>query len=165
MLVGELMKEPRICLTVPDFNDRMGLVALWTNQQVRQFLGGVVPLDKATLIADQIIAEAGASMRWSIKSKTDSLFLGLIGLDQHHDGQDIELSYQLLPEYHSQGFASEAIKLVLGYAKETLGMKRIVAETQIRNQDSCRLLATNGFILERTCVRFDEDQALYAKTL
>jgi RimJ/RimL family protein N-acetyltransferase len=56
-----------------------------------------------------------------------------------------ELGYSLLPSRQGQGLASEAVRLALGHAFDVLGLERIEADVDPRNQASCRLLEKLGF--------------------
>ncbi len=78
----------------------------------------------------------------------------------HHDKTDPELSYLLLPEWWGQGLATESVRAVLDHA-HGCGAERIVAETQVANAASIRLLTRLGMRFERSVVRFGEAQAIY----
>ncbi len=62
---------------------------------------------------------------------------------------DVDVGYALLPEYWSKGYASEAVRVVMQYAGESLGMRRVVAVVNTENASSIRLLEKVGFRYER----------------
>ena len=87
--------------------------------------------------------------------------LGVVLLDRHHDLEDIEVSYLFLPEHWGRGYASAAVRQVLAHAFGTIGLCRVVAETQSANAASVRLLERLGFRLLRKVVRFGAEQSIY----
>ena len=60
------------------------------------------------------------------------------------------LAYWLLPEYHGEGYATEAVAHVIDHAFDTLGLNHLVAWTIDYNQDSQALLRRLGFVHEGT---------------
>lgn len=59
------------------------------------------------------------------------------------------------------GYATEALTLALQYASDTLVLKRVIAETQSKNDASIRLLNRVGMKFEREIMRFGEAQSIY----
>jgi ribosomal-protein-alanine N-acetyltransferase len=59
-----------------------------------------------------------------------------------------ELSVWIHPAHHRQGYASEAIELVVGYAFDELRMHKVTANAYARNEASRRMLASLGFVEE-----------------
>ena len=59
-----------------------------------------------------------------------------------------EIGYSLHPDWQGRGLASEALQLVLGYAFNELGLRRIEADIDPRNLPSCRLVERFGFVRE-----------------
>ena len=87
--------------------------------------------------------------------------MGIVELDGHHDGEDVEISYLLLPEYQGQGHGTEAVREAIGFAFQSTGLQRLVAETQSLNLASVRLLARVGMTLEREAVPFGAQQGIF----
>jgi len=56
----------------------------------------------------------------------------------------------LAREYWGQGFASEAMRAVLSYAENTLGIERFSARTHAGNARPAALLIRLGFVREGT---------------
>ena len=59
-----------------------------------------------------------------------------------------ELGYVFAPEAGGQGYATEACLAILGLAFDVLGLHRVVARLDARNEDSARLAARLGMRLE-----------------
>jgi [ribosomal protein S5]-alanine N-acetyltransferase len=156
-----VIQTTRCHLTRLQPDDLEDVVKLYTNNYVRQFLGG--PVDEEAIRSEfpKFITSGITSGRWAIRLKTDHTFMGIVSLGAHHDGIDTEVSYQLLPDWWSQGYGKEAVQAVVQYALETLSLPRVIAETQMANIISCQLLEGLGMHLERTVERFGATQCIY----
>lgn len=64
-----------------------------------------------------------------------------------NDQKTAELGYRIGENVTNLGYASEAVKLVLGKAFHTYGLNRIIAGTATDNLASQRVLLKNGFTL------------------
>ncbi|EMA50707.1 GNAT family N-acetyltransferase [Halococcus salifodinae] len=64
--------------------------------------------------------------------------------------ENATLAYWLLPEFHGEGYATEAVALVIDHAFDTLGLNHLVAWTIDYNEDSQALLGRLGFSHEGT---------------
>ena len=144
--------------------DTPALLRLHTDREVRHFLGGPVAESVASQRVQSLIANNRPLPAWAIRSANSNLspLLGVVSLDQHHDGRDIEVSYALLPEYQGRGFATEAVQFALRHAFCQMGLARVIAETQSRNARSVALLNRIGMLFQRTVIRFGAEQSIYA---
>jgi ribosomal-protein-alanine N-acetyltransferase len=95
---------------------------------------------------------------WLIELKETCAPAGICGLLKRDALEDVDIGYSLVPEYWSRGYALEAASAVLAYARERLGLRRVVAITDAENQSSIRLLEKLGFSFERM-VRLPGDAA------
>lgn len=59
--------------------------------------------------------------------------------------QMIELRYGFHPEHWGKGYGTEAATAVMGWCEQTLGAKRFIAETELENSGSARILGKLGF--------------------
>ncbi len=95
---------------------------------------------------------------------------GGIGLELRQDvyRKTPLLGYWLSEQYWGKGIMPEAVKLVTGYAFDTLGMICIVANTFGNNPKSMRVLEKAGFvrqgIIKQSAVKYDEvlDEHVFA---
>jgi len=76
--------------------------------------------------------------------------IGMCGLLKRETLDDVDLGFAFLPEFWGKGYAREASAAVLSYARNWLGLSRIVAITTPNNDASRRLLEKLGFELERS---------------
>ncbi|MBY0098092.1 GNAT family N-acetyltransferase [Mesobacillus maritimus] len=135
---------------------------LFINPEVRKFLGGVPTVASMEGILNEMVDPTATSYYWVIREKNTNEFIGFVSLDPHHDGDDLELSYQLLPKWWGAGYGTEVVKRVLQFAFNELNLPKVVAETQSKNTFSCRLLERLGMELERTTIRFCAEQSIYS---
>ena len=101
----------------------------------------------------------------------DNDFVGMIGFFPLDDIYrfNAEFGYWVAEPYWGQGIASEAIRLIMSFARNYTNLVRIFAGVFEYNEASARVLAKNGFTLEcraRKAVykhnRFwDEDRYVY----
>lgn len=76
--------------------------------------------------------------------------IGMCGLIKRDGLDDVDIGFAFLPVYWGQGLAHEAASAVLGYARSTLRLSRIVAIVSPGNIRSAALLARLGFADEGT---------------
>lgn len=79
--------------------------------------------------------------------------LGLCGLLRRDSHPGVEIGFAFVPRARGHGYALEAARATLDFARDTLDLARIVALAAPHNQRSIRLLEHLGFRSERT-VRF-----------
>jgi [ribosomal protein S5]-alanine N-acetyltransferase len=151
----------RCYLDAPLPRDKADLIRLLTDARVRTYLGGALSESLANSRVAVELANPTADASWAIRRNDDGVFLGSISLAKHHDGDDIEVSYALLPEHHGMGYATEALLLALAYGFREMNLQRIVAETQSANQRSIRLLERVGMQFEKHVIRFAAQQSIY----
>jgi [ribosomal protein S5]-alanine N-acetyltransferase len=135
---------------------------LYANEAVRKYLGGTIQKE---LLKEKFIEEIHPKVNkwnWVIKTKDHSQFIGLVSLDPHLDGEHMEVSYQLLPNWWGKGYGTEIVHKIIHYAFNELNLPKILAETQTANISSCKLLEKVGMYLENTVQRFGAEQAIYA---
>lgn len=158
----DLLKTNRCTLSPPSESDRDETFALYSNKDVRQFLGGVINRQAFDAIFTTLLADSAS--KTSVIRLTDSgAFVGTVNISRHHDSHDDELSYQLLPEHWGLGLALETLIVVLEFAARTRELKSIIAETQTANLASRKLLEKLSMSLDREVVRFGENQVIYRK--
>ena len=86
--------------------------------------------------------------------------MGLCGLMKRDNLEDADLGYAFLPEFWSQGFALEAVKGILEYARNTHHLSRILALSKSSNASSIKLLKKVGFIFERDLKLLEDEENL-----
>lgn len=93
--------------------------------------------------------------------------IGLSGLIKRDTLDDVDLGYAFLPAHFGKGYALEAARAVLAYARDHLGLARVVAITSPGNEASNKVLTRAGMQFEKM-VRLTPDDTgtrLYAIAL
>lgn len=139
-------------------------VKLFTDERVRRYLGGTLSVELAVEKLNSWLNNKN-DLYLTVSLLENGDFVGIISLTDHHDGENKELSYQFLPEFWGRGLAFESISATLDFLKTNTGINTLVAETQGKNQASCKLLERLGFSLVDNVIRFSENQNIYKKIL
>lgn len=113
-------------------------------------------------LLDEMLNTSNKSYYWVVREKRTDDFIGLLSLGPHHDGVDLEVSYQLLPNWWGRGYATEVVQVIINYALNELNLPKVLAETQTANISSCKLLEKLGMELERKVNRFGAEQSIYS---
>jgi ribosomal-protein-alanine N-acetyltransferase len=82
---------------------------------------------------------------WAITLKESPELIGTICLWNFLEDGTAEMGYELLPSAQGKGIMGEAMKVVIGYGLNALGLKKIEAFTHKDNAGSLKLLEKNGF--------------------
>jgi RimJ/RimL family protein N-acetyltransferase len=101
---------------------------------------------------------------WRLCERATGVPIGMCGLIQRDALEDVDIGYALLSEFGGKGYAREAAGAVVRYARDVVGLDRLVAVVSVGNQRSIRLLERLGFTFERL-VRLPPDEeeiGLYA---
>ena len=99
---------------------------------------------------------------WGIFDKTDGDLIGLISLDLLNDTDEAryETGFFIRKERLGQGFAKEALEMVINYAKNKLSALELIAITDYDNKPAKSLLEKCGFT-----VFSQNDKIIYVKQL
>jgi len=147
------LQGKRVCLRAPTPDDADALFALFADSEVMRYWSR--PPMTARAEAEGLIGEIldGFAQRtilnWMVESRQDGALIGtcaLFRIDARH--RRAEIGYSLRRDHWGRGFASEAVSLLLDWTFRTLGLHRIEADIDPRNDGSRRLLARLGFSSE-----------------
>jgi [ribosomal protein S5]-alanine N-acetyltransferase len=75
--------------------------------------------------------------------------IGMCGLIRRENLEDVDIGYALLPRFWSKGYAMEAARAAKEYAKDVIGLKRLVAIVDPANEGSIRVLEKIGLRYEK----------------
>lgn len=153
-------------ITQADFAD---LFAIWSDAETMRFYPNT--LDEAAMQSWiernlQRYAAHGHGL-WAVIRKADEQFVGDCGLViQDVDGvAELEVGYQFNKQFWGNGYATEAARGCMDFARDRLGSARIISLIRPANLPSRRVAERNGLQLEKqVCWRgFDHD--VYAASL
>lgn len=86
---------------------------------------------------------------WLVTLKETATSIGLCGLIQREELDEIDLGFAFLPAYRRQGHAFAAASATIAYAREKLGLRRLLAIMSPENEASGQLLEKLGFHFQR----------------
>jgi RimJ/RimL family protein N-acetyltransferase len=93
---------------------------------------------------------------YTVELKENGAPVGISGLVKRDTLPDADIGFAFLPEYWSQGYAIESAAAVMTYARETLGLGRVLAITSPDNERSAKLLGKIGLRFERMLKLMDD---------
>lgn len=127
-------------------NDGQAIFLLRSDQVINKYLDRKPSqtLEQASQFIRSI--QANNLLYWAIVETFSGKVVGTIGLfNVSNEGNTGEIGYELLPEYQRQGMMNEAMKKVIAFAVDILGIKIIEAFTHKDNQRSTKLLQILNF--------------------
>ncbi|WP_433551809.1 GNAT family N-acetyltransferase [Micromonospora zamorensis] len=140
-------------LTMADVD---ALVDLDSDPEVMRFLSGGVATPLATVRDEQLprlltqYERHPGLGRWAALDRGTGDFLGWFALDPSADGTEAELGYRLRRSTWGLGLATEGSRALVRYAFDTVGVRRVWAETMTVNERSRRVMAKAGLRHLRT---------------
>ena len=162
----------RVGLRPASDRDQPELIEVLTSPEVRRHLGGPLTSSDASARLRGPLGKVPGS--FVIALGRDDTTIGTVGLDRRDparpghvrpSGEELEISFSLLPKYWGRGLATEAMRLAMQWAAEVLDDRDVIACTQAANGRSLRLLSRLDFT-PVTCFReFDAAQVLLTSDL
>lgn len=92
-----------------------------------------------------------------VSRRDKSTPIGICGLIKRDTLDDVDVGFAFLRRYRRKGFATEAVAATIEYARNVIGLDRIVAIVTPENSASVRLLERQGFVYERMLQFADSD--------
>lgn len=150
--IPELEGE-RVVLRRLAARDAQAMFECWSDPEVRRFAD--LPRMPDAAAAEELIgllnrlALTDDSLRWGIQAPDGSI-IGSCGLNwwQLEGAYRGEIGCELSRPFWGGGYMREAIGLVIDYAMEEMGLNRLEALTDPRNDRAGRLFRALGFTLE-----------------
>lgn len=156
-----VLETERLTLRRLSTDDAEFVLALLNEPSFLRYIGdrGVRNLEEA---ADYILNRLVASYErngfglYLVELKEGRIPIGISGLVKRDTLPDADIGFAFLPAYWCKGYAVESAAAVMNYAREVLGLTRIVAITSPDNEASERLLGKIGLRFERM-IKLAED--------
>lgn len=157
-----VLRTPRLVLRPAEAADAPAFTRLWTDAEVRRYLGGPVAQDRLGAYRRHFAGRPGL---FAVAARDpEAAVLGSVTIDtvSRFAGRR-EVSYSFLPEHWGHGYAREAVAAAIDWAFEHVPSDdpSVVAVTQEANLRSRRLLEALGMRLVETFVEWDAPQVLY----
>lgn len=148
-----MLETARLRLTRLSYENCGFILQLLNEPAFRQFIGdkGVRSVhDARAYLRERIIDHYdryGFGL-YLVSLKRDGTSLGICGLVKREEFDHPDLGFAFLEAHQSRGYASESAAAVLEYARDQLGLLRLIAIVDPENQKSRRLLSKLGFWFE-----------------
>jgi ribosomal-protein-alanine N-acetyltransferase len=152
----------RLHLRELTFEDENGIFELRSDDSINKYINR--PKAQSITEAKQFIEKIrkgianNQSLYWVISLKEDPTLIGTICLwNFSADHCEAETGFELMTAHQGKGIMNEALKEVIRFAFEILGLDRINAYTHKENSSSIKLLEKNSFLLSET----EDDHLIY----
>jgi RimJ/RimL family protein N-acetyltransferase len=94
---------------------------------------------------------------WLVELRNTKIPTGICGLLKRDTLTDADVGFAFLPEFWSMGYAYESASAVMGYARNVIGLKRVLAITNPDNAGSIKVLEKIGLRFEKM-IRLSESE-------
>lgn len=172
LLTGEQLRTERLTLRPVAHPDAQALFAVFSDPAVMRYWSSPpwTRLEEAveTIRREAVGLSRESSVRLAVVRQSDDSVVGtfsLFALDRAC--RRAEIGYALASSAWGHGYAQEAGRAVIGHAFDVLGLNRLEADVDPRNEASARVLERLGFrreglLRERWIVAGEvSDSALY----
>jgi RimJ/RimL family protein N-acetyltransferase len=150
----EILTTERLRLRHLHAGDAGFMLSLLNEPAYHRFIGdkGVRTLDEAGAFIRDKMAVSYANNGFGlylVESKDGATPLGICGLVKREGLDDIDIGFAFREQFWGKGYAHEAADAIMDYARDTVGLKRIVAITALDNTSSIALLEKLGLKFEK----------------
>jgi len=149
----EVLETDRLILRRLSTDDAAFILELVNDPDWLRFIGdrGVRTLDDARDYIRKGPVDSYARLGFglfAVERKEGGPPIGICGLVKRDFLEDVDIGFALLPAFRGKGYAHEAARATMSYAREVVGLDRIVAITSPDNDASGRLLEKIGLRFE-----------------
>ena len=172
-MTGVRLETKRLLLRWFTLDDIDAYNQLGTNPEIIRYVGNQpfasLAVARETLVAAPLedYATYGYGRLACVWKQTGQV-IGFCGPKFLPDTGDVDLGYRFLPTFWGRGLATESGLAVIEYARQQLGLRRLVAWVHPDNVASARVLSKLGFAFDRSTILADMpgiDFDFYAKRL
>ncbi|WP_375505725.1 GNAT family N-acetyltransferase [uncultured Nostoc sp.] len=143
------LETERLVLRETTLQDAEAIFTVLSDPSVTQFHN----LDTFTSIKEAIAVverrakrfERGDGIRWGIVHKQDNVLIGSCGFTWNPQEDSAEVGYELASTFWRQGIMTEAVRTILQFGFEKMGLRFVVAQVMLDNIASKKLLEKLGF--------------------
>jgi ribosomal-protein-alanine N-acetyltransferase len=168
-----ILETERLVLRPFQLGDEEALFAMNTHPDVIRYAGNTpfASLEVARDTLTNVIFkdyEVRGYGRFALVLKGTGKVIGFSGVKYITDIEETELGYRLMPEHWGKGLATESAVASINFARDTLGLQRLVALVHPDNLGSANVVQKMGFSLERKLafgLIKDVEVDLYARSL
>lgn len=153
------LETERLVLKCIGYDDVDFILKQFSTEEVNRYLYDAEPLnskEEAEEIIDFYLEPKPKDQhRWILILKENNVKIGTCGFHcWNRASGEVELGYDLQPEYWRQGYMSEALAEIMNFAKEKMQIKKVYAHIYPKNLASVGIAEKMGF--ERTGEQYYE---------
>lgn len=146
-----MIETERLVIRELEPHERAALLALWSDPANER-----VPIDATP----QQVRAWVDGVPWGVWERESGELVGDCGLFFADEHGEWELAYGFRRDRWARGYAREAARACVGYGFDTMGLEKIVADVDVANVASVRVLEKCGFVRAGG----EGDKLLYAVT-
>lgn len=160
-----ILETERLVLRTLELNDIDSVMKFWGDIEVMKFCGGAGTRErefKSLKYYVNMQKEKGFSPYLAILKESNEV-IGVCGFNPPNHVYDAELMYHLAKKYWGKGYATEAAKGCIEYAKKYLNIKKVGASIDPENNVSQNVLKKLGFIYVgmKWCEETNQDEPYF----
>ncbi len=137
-------------------DDLKDLFEIYSNEDVFAFCG-IIPKKNVEVVRKMVSHFKRDYMKqkrakWGISQKTDvAKIVGVMEVfNVKRRANTVTIGYFLNERFWNRGIATEAVRILVNYLLDEVGVERIQAEVMLQNKYSKRVLEKNGFTKQGT---------------
>ncbi|HEX2909965.1 MAG TPA: GNAT family protein [Chloroflexia bacterium] len=152
-LVFPELETERLLLKRLEDKHAPALLKIWSQEEVMRYTD-TDPFTSLSEIQEEIMImdglfKAGHAIRWGIFEKSNQELVGSCGFHKYsQQNKLLEIGYELGQAYWGNGYMTEALRAVITYCFNVLGVNRIEALILKGNERSERVVKKLGFKFE-----------------
>lgn len=154
---------PRLTLTRLALQDWELIHSIYSNPTLMKHIGAVKSDEEIRCNFEKELAPWSIKsthwLTWIINENSSGNNVGLISIcTRNLERLTAEVGFIILETYKGKGYATEAIKLIIDFAVDTLGFKKFIAVCSEEHLGSRRVLEKVGMVLEEIvpeCTQID----------
>ena len=139
-----MIRTERLLLRQWREEDREPFAALNADPVVMEHFPSTMTREASDAFVDfniATIAERGWGL-WAVEA--NGLFIGFVGLNERNFMPGVEVGWRLARDAWGHGYATEAAKAALAYARDELGLAEVISFTATTNLRSRRVMERIG---------------------
>jgi ribosomal-protein-alanine N-acetyltransferase len=138
------LETERLLLREQNPEDAKAIFALFSEPAVTQFhnLDTFIDIEEALRLIERQKKrfESASGIRWGIVRKRDNTLIGSCGFTWNKQTDSAEVGYELASSSWRQRIMTEALRAILRFGFEEIGLQFVVAEVMLDNTASKNLL-------------------------
>jgi [ribosomal protein S5]-alanine N-acetyltransferase len=160
-----ILTSSRLCLRKIVDSDAAALLALRSNKEVMQYIPRpIMQTEEEAVAFVQLLNNVEAKedgINWAITLMNDEILIGNVcHFNFEKEFLRSEIGYMLSPAHQNKGIMTEAVKMILQYGFEQMGLHSCLAIINESNIASQKVAEKVGMILEG---HFKENQIVHGK--